>query len=251
MSTSTDYFFKTFSNDGFVSRIFPPTCPFCFAGGEPGIDLCRDCLAELPMLQDICCSCAEHLPNKALPGAICGNCLAAPPFFDRTFAAFPYASPVDDLIRRLKFRRHLYCARILGRLLAMRAMRASVPLPDCFIPIPLHRQRLQRRGFNQSVEIVRALSRCLHVPFDHRCLRRVGTRAPQTALPADRRRRNPAGTFALTGTPQMRFVAIVDDVMTTGATVNEASRVLREAGIERVEVWVVARAHKGVSTGSG
>ena len=119
-----------------------------------------------------------------------------------------------------------------------------MPLPDCFMPIPAHPERLQRRGFNQAAEIARTLSRHLRVPFHHRCLRRVGVCVPQTTLPAFRRCRNPRGTIALRKLPQARFVAIVDDVMTTGATVGEAARLLRKAGIARVEVWVAARAYR-------
>ena len=148
------------------------------------------------------------------------------------------------MIRDLKFGKHLYCARMLGKLLATRAANAAMPLPDCFVPVPAHRERLQRRGFNQATEIVRTLSHCLRVPFYHKCLQRTGDCVPQTALPALRRRRNPRGTIALRELPQARSVVIVDDVMTTGATVGEAARLLREAGIARVEVWVVARTHK-------
>lgn len=163
--------------------------------------------------------------------------------FERAFAAFPYVSPIADLIRELKFGRQLYCASILGKLLAMRAADAGMALPDCFVPVPLHRERLRYRGFNQAVEIVRTLSCFLKVPFDRKCLGRTVACVPQTALPARQRRRNPGGTFLLKNTLEQQFVVIVDDVMTTGATVNEIARLLRKAGVARVEVWVAARTH--------
>ncbi len=120
-------------------------------------------------------------------------------------------------------------------------MHAGASPPDSFVPVPLHHTRLRRRGFNQSLEIARVLSRRLGTPFDARCLKRIRASVPQTALPAKQRLQNPKGTFALRRAPRGRSIAIVDDVMTTGATANEAARVLRKAGVEHVEVWVAAR----------
>ena len=176
------------------------------------------------------------------PGTVCGRCLARPPAFDRVFAAFPYAPPIDNLVRSLKFGKRLYCARLLGALLAVRATsNHALCLPDCFVPIPLHPTHLRRRGFNQSLEITRVLSRRLKMPFDECCLKRVRANVPQTALPAKQRLRNPKGAFALQYAPPGRSIAIIDDVMTTGATANEVARVLKRAGTARVEVWVVGR----------
>ena len=217
----------------------------CLAKGEPTFDFCKACLVELPILGCNCALCAGQIPVISEPGAICGRCLAQLPAFGRAFAAFPYAPPIDDLIRGLKFGQRLYCARVLGRLLALRAMSNNIPLPDCFVPVPLYRTRLCQRGFNQSLEIARAVSHCLKVPLNARCLKKTRASVPQTALPAKQRRHNLKGAFALACTLdcllRAQFIVIVDDVMTTGTTLNEAARVLRKAGVPRVEVWTVAR----------
>lgn len=241
--------------DSPVSWLFPATCPACLGKGEPGVDLCRACLAELPLAGDSCALCAGETAQGSAPGTVCGRCLADPPAFDRAFAAFPYAPPIDELIRGLKFAGRLHCARPLGALFAARVIHAGERLPDCFLPVPLHPVRLRRRGFNQSLEITRTLSRRLGVPFDAHALKRIRAGVPQTALPAKQRLKNPRGAFALApnfhkgfqkrlGEPP-GFVAVVDDVMTTGATVNEIARVLRRAGVARVEAWVVARTRPG------
>lgn len=232
--------------DSFVAWLFPPACPACLGRGEPVTGFCPACLGELPTLGRRCAVCAVRLPGtrdeSTASDAVCGHCLAQAPAFDRTFAAFPYESPISDLVRNLKFRRRLHCARPLGTLFAARvAQERGASRPDCFVPIPLHPTRLRRRGFNQSLEIARELARRFNAPLDARCLERIGASVPQTALPARQRLRNPKGTFVVRHAPRGRCIVIVDDVMTTGATVNEAARVLRRAGAERIEAWVAAR----------
>ncbi len=228
--------------DALVAWLFPPSCPTCLGKGEPATDFCRPCFAELPAPARGCPLCAGPVPDDAAAGTICGRCLAHTPAFDRAFAAFPYAPPIDGLIRGLKFGKRLHCARLIGTLLATRAAaQSNLSRPDCFVPVPLHLARLRQRGFNQAHEIACVLSRRLDVPLDAHCLKRVRASVPQTALPAKQRLKNPKGAFAPRRAPRGRFVAIVDDVMTTGATVNEAARVLRKAGAVRVEVWVAAR----------
>lgn len=237
-----------------AARLFPAACPACLGKGDPSLDFCRACFAELPVLGRVCPLCAAGLSEDAESGTICGRCLAHPPELEHTFAAFPYASPIDDLVRSLKFGRRLDCARLLGRLLAARAVECDTRLPDCFVPVPLHPLRLRRRGFNQALEITRVLSRSLGVGFDARCVERIRYGVPQTALPAKQRLKNPKGAFALTPAfkkrlqkrrfqkhGQKQFVVILDDVMTTGATANEVARVLRKAGVGRIEAWVAAR----------
>ena len=205
------------------------------------IDFCTDCFAELPVLTHHCVCCAASLSPAARDDTVCGRCLAHPPAFDRVFAAFPYAPPIDGLIRELKFGQRLHCARLLSVLFAIRWQVRRRTLPDRLVPVPLHHTRLRRRGFNQSLEIARGLSHRLNVPIDARSLKRTRASVPQTALPAKQRLQNPKGTFVLRRALRVRSVALVDDVMTTGATANEAARVLKQAGVPHVEVWVTAR----------
>ena len=211
-------------------------------GRNPTPISARPAIAELPVLGRCCALCAATLSDLASPDTVCGHCLAHPPAYDRVFAAFPYTPPISDLICDLKFGKRLHCARLLAALLAARATAQSdLSLPDCLIPIPLHYTRLQQRGFNQSLEIARGLSRRLKLRLDAHCLKRIRASVPQTALPAKQRQQNPKGAFALHHAPRARFAVLVDDVMTTGATINEAARVLKKAGVERVEVWIAGR----------
>jgi len=179
-----------------------------------------------------------------LPGALCGACQRHPPPFDRCIAPLRYAGVVPYLITGLKFRARLVQGRLLGALLAAGVAAArdmsGETLPNCIIPVPLHPTRLRERGFNQAWEIARGPARHLGLPIDNAGCVRTRATVPQTELKAKARQRNPRGAFAVVGqVPEC--VALVDDVVTTGATVGELARVLKQAGVQRVEVWAAAR----------
>jgi len=193
------------------------------------------------------------LPATALghAQARCGACVANPPPLDRCIAALDHAFPWDGLLRRFKFEQALELRGALADRLAqaLSAAQADHPaaLPDLILPVPLSRERLRERGYNQSLEIARVLGRRLGVRAPSRWLLRVREGAPQTALALDLdvRRRNVRGAFAVEphhlDRIQGRHFALVDDVMTSGATLMELARVLRHAGAARVQAWVVAR----------
>jgi ComF family protein len=219
--------------------LFPPTCLLCGDPGTPGRDLCQACAESLPLNQPACPRCATPLPlASALP---CGECQRHPPTFDQSFALFRYEEPARYLIRALKFHNCHPCARLLGDLLAD-ALADIGDKPELILPVPLHPSRYRERGHNQSLEIARVLSRCLYIPLDFSSFARVKATQSQTELKAEERRRNVKKAFALVKPIHARHVAILDDVMTTGATVNEVAKVLRKAGVERIEVWACARA---------
>jgi len=150
---------------------------------------------------------------------------------------------VDHFIRALKFHQQLGLARLLGEQLARR-LAQEAPRPDLIIPVPLHRARLRERGYNQALEIARPLARALGVPLDFRSLVRIRATAPQTGMTVKARRKNLRAAFALRDAAAVRNlrVALVDDVMTTGSTVQAAAKCLRAAGAREVEIWVIARA---------
>lgn len=172
-------------------------------------------------------------------GQICGHCLQQAPHFDATLAVFDFRFPVDAVLRRYKYRGQITTAELLGTLLAERAT-GSV-LPDVLIPMPLHRQRLRQRGFNQAVEIARVAARRLSLPLLPRAVLRLRATPPQAGLSLAERRRNLQGAFACQQDLGSRHVALVDDVMTSGSSLDALARTVRAAGATRVDCWVVAR----------
>ena len=194
--------------------------------------LCEACRRELPQLADeLCPRCALPTPR----GALCGRCLAEPPAYDATTAVLAYDFPADALVHALKFRGELALAPLLGRLLLNAVQHQNV---DCVIPVPLSSARLRSRGYNQAVEIARHLARG-KLDIDA-CVRHQDA-APQMQLPWDERQRNVRGAFGCRRPLTGATVAVVDDVMTTGATLDEVARTLKRAGAARVVNWVVAR----------
>jgi ComF family protein len=215
----------------FLGRLFFGGSCFVCRGAARAL-LCEACDAELPRLPaELCPRCALASPL----GALCGRCLAEPPHYDASVAALGYEFPADALVHALKFRGELALAPFLGGLLLERI---STSEADCVIPVPLSARRLRERGYNQAVEIARHLAPGkLEVSV---CIRSRDT-AAQTGLPFDERRRNVRGAFRCTRALAGASVAVVDDVMTTGATLDEIAATLKRAGAARVENWVVAR----------
>lgn len=199
------------------------------------------------------------------PTAACGRCLRHPPPLTAVHAAFVYGPPLDRLLPRLKFHDDLAAGRLLARLMAESLMDRCVagasahagqagfdgasarPWPQAVIPLPLHRRRLRQRGYDQALELARPLARALALPLRTDLLQRVRETAPQSRLDAPARRKNLRGAFMATSAsakpaPEpLSHVALIDDVMTTGATLHAAAAALRRAGIERVDAWVCAR----------
>lgn len=223
---------------GVIQRwLYPPVCVLC-GGGARGLDLCPGCAADLIRIAPACARCALPLPRAG----VCGRCLRRPPAFDVALAAFAYRPPLDSLVKRLKFRGDLHLARVLGGLMAEHLAAMAEPLPEVIVPVPLHVSRLRERGFNQALELARPVARRLGLPLELRHVIRVRATDPQTDVPAKLRSRNVRNAFSVLPGWTARRVAIVDDVMTTGHTLNELTRTLRRAGVSEVRVWVCARA---------
>jgi ComF family protein len=212
-----------------ASLLFGGSCYLC--RGSAREVLCAECAAELPWLPpEVCPRCALASPG----GALCGRCLAEPPHFDATVAALWYRFPADTLVQALKFRGELALANYLAPALGERVTEKA----GCIVPVPLSAARLRERGYNQAVEIARRLGKGrLEVEL---CERTRDAR-PQIELPLEQRQRNVRGAFRVRRSLAGATVAVVDDVMTTGATLNEIARTLKAAGAERVVNWVVAR----------
>jgi len=215
--------------DELLARIAPWRCILCGAAAA-GIDLCLPCLNRLPWL-----------PLPADGGA-----------HSVVTAALLYESPVDELITGLKFHGRLAAARVLGELLAIRVGEAGqfgASQPDTLVPVPLHRWRLLRRGYNQAALIANTAGRTLGIPVRPRWLRRCRKTLPQMQLGRRERLAGPAGAFRVPDRYRHAcagaHVALVDDVMTTGATLAACAAALRDAGADRVECWAVARVRPG------
>lgn len=216
--------------------LFGLRCLVCGASGSDGRDLCTACLAALPWQGPACLRCA--LPLRS-PG-ICGQCLWQPIQLDAAYAVFEYAFPLDRMLPRLKFHQDLAAGRVLVQCMATRC--AALPRPDAIVPIPLHRGRLRQRGYDQALELARPLARALRIPLMGVALRRCKATGSQSRLDAGARQQNLDDAFVVTrGVRLPAHVALVDDVMTTGATLHAAARALRRAGVQRVDAWVCAR----------
>jgi len=214
-------------------------CLLCQAGSD-GELLCRACAHELPSVASACPRCAS--PGSG--NVECGACIADPPHYEASYTAFAYAYPLDALIQAFKYGGQLALAGLFARELHRRIGRALGP--DLIVPMPLHPQRLAERGFNQAAEIAKVLSRLCGIAMDAQFARRVRNTAPQAALPWRERATNMRRAFACVRDLAGLNIAVVDDVMTTGATLNEFAHTLKRSGAARVENWVVARTTRGV-----
>jgi ComF family protein len=228
-----------------LGQLWPGRCLACAESSPGGRDLCESCFVALPWNRHACARCAIPLP--AVTGATataaaqhCGECLRKSPPVQATCATFVYAAPLDRLLPRFKFHHDLAAGRLLAQLMAQAC--ASVERPRALVPIPLHRIRLRSRGYDQALELAKPLARALRLPMLPDALRRIRATAPQSELDAERRRRNLRRAFDVRrDAPLPAHVALVDDVMTTGATLHAAADALRRAGVARVDAWVCAR----------
>ena len=224
----------------FANRVFGGTCLLCRGSADSARGeglLCAACEGDLPRLVEgaLCPRCA--LPSAG--GALCGTCLTSPPRFDATIAALAYRFPADVLIRALKFHGTLAIAALLGRVLAQR-VGASTEV-DAVLPVPLSAARLRARGYNQSMEIARSVARTAGLKLEPRLCERNRDTPAQVDLPHAERARNVRGAFRCPRSLEGITVAVVDDVMTTGATLDEIAAALKEVGAARVVNWVAAR----------
>lgn len=227
--------------DGWLRRatngLFAGVCVVCGEAADPARGLCPECEGALPWNRSACARCGLPLP---LPAAACGTCLREAPPFTATQAIWRYRFPLDLLLPRFKFHDDLAAGAVIAR--GMVEVLRGAKRPEAIVPVPLHRQRLRERGYDQALELAKIVSRRLELPLLADGLHRTLPTKAQTGLDADARRRNLRGAFvARVLRPWPRHVALIDDVMTTGATLREATRALRAAGVERVNVWVAAR----------
>lgn len=223
--------------------LFPPLCRLCGdSGGEAGtMDLCHACQRSLPWNNCACPHCALPLH----PGEAMCHCHSGPWPFSRVSIPLVYETSVTSLISGFKYHSRLPDGQLLGKLLAEHLKASQQRLPVHVVPLPLHPQRLRQRGFEQTIELARALSRELPGLTTAPILQRCRATPKQSHLAAQQRRKNVHGAFVIAPrAPVPKHVALLDDVVTTGATALAAAQALFDGGVSRVDLWAVARAVK-------
>ncbi|MEY2631419.1 MAG: hypothetical protein RIR00_73 [Pseudomonadota bacterium] len=218
-----------------LAALLPQTCLLC---GETAPDqpLCPACAGELPLLT------GPYCPQCALPtahGESCGACLRQPPAFDAVHTAFRYAFPLDALIREFKYHGQFALAGFFAANLLPHLPPARF---DGILPMPLHPQRLQERGFNQAKLLAQPLARARSETLDPHSCQRLRPTPPQAQTAISEKRNNVRNAFFCNQDLSGLRLLLVDDVLTSGATAHECARTLKLHGAERVDVAVVARA---------
>ncbi|MGE5385681.1 MAG: ComF family protein [Betaproteobacteria bacterium] len=216
-----------------LDACLPPSCLLC--GADSQCALCAACAADLPLLAPGCPQCAEPTTH----GERCGRCLTHPPHFDATIAAFRYAFPVDRLMHAFKYAGELALAGWFSRKLVEHIEDRAF---HTILPMPLHPHRLQERGFNQAAELARHIGKSLKVSVDIAACHRRRPTTSQADLPFNKRSANVRGAFECSADLGGLDILLIDDVMTTGATLDECARTLKLHGAKSVTVAVVARA---------
>lgn len=219
-----------------ADALLPPACTLCGVN-TGGALLCAACTAELPWNTPACPGCA--LPSaQAVP---CPACQQRPRAFDAAFAAFVLAKPVQQGIHALKYQARFQQSALLASAFVSELRRRAEPLPTLLIPVPLHWRRQWRRGYNQSQELARWIGAALPVAVDATAATRLRFTPDQIGQTAVQRRRNLKDAFAVSPRVAGQHIALLDDVMTTGATLEELARACRAAGASRIEAWAIAR----------
>jgi len=221
-----------------LGYLLPTTCLLCQAVvSTPGC--CLDCTARLPWLRNGCWRCAKPLAEAGL----CGRCCFKPPAFRQTISPFRYAPPIDAWITGLKFHEQLAFVPFLADCLWRHCVRhyQGQDWPQLIIPVPLHSARLRMRGFNQALLIAVELAKRSKIPLARTCVSKDRLTRPQTALSKVAREKNVRHAFTLKRALKETHVALIDDVLTTGATAREIAILLLKQGVKRVDVWCVAR----------
>lgn len=231
-----------------LNAIFPTSCSACGSplSDDPNPFFCNQCWKTItPLAAPQCPRCSYPFPSphalKNSPSHFCGTCRKRPPAFTKAWTPFPYKPPLKEAIWQFKYHGKINLAGPLADLMAA----ALHPLPpiDWIVPVPLHPNRLRDREYNQSLLLADRLSTQLHIPVKTGLLCRIRETPPQTTLRRTARLTNLRGSFSLSNTPgiQGQSILLVDDVFTTGTTVNECAKMLRKGGAGQVYVSTLAR----------
>lgn len=227
--------------DGLLNAFLPWRCVVCSLESEDS-GICRHCKAALPWNSRACNGCGLPLPGD--DDLRCGACLARPPVIDSVVSPLLFKFPVNHLIHKFKFHGDVAAGRVLAELLIGQISNGeTVEMPDLLVPVPMHRWRMLKRGMNPAFELAHHLQKTLKIPLAVHDLRRTRHTPAQSGLDAVHRKKNLKGAFCWSGKKLDGLkIVLVDDVITTGTTISECSRVLIRAGAENVSAWALARA---------
>jgi ComF family protein len=234
-----------------IDILYPPRCHLCGrflypTGGtlHPKY-LCAECRAALaPVTHPLCTVCGNPFPVSAGQDHLCENCLRSNPWYDLVRAPYLYSGPLMEAVQRFKYKSETHLISTLGPLLSSFAGGYISHLQEILIiPVPLHRRRLRERGFNQSLLLARAVSKHLGARLDYLSLGRSKYTTPQTGLSKEKRKKNVKDAFLVVNPGRVRgqIILLVDDVFTTGHTLNECARTLKRSGARTVICLTLAR----------
>jgi len=223
------------------SLVYPKVCLLCNDVGHNDLDLCLRCFQRLPWINHACPRCALPLPTSS--ESICGTCNRRKLFFDRAFCAFLFEGFVRDAIYEFKFNNKLNQGKLLAQLLLYQITQNRLEIPDIIIPVPLYKKRITKRGYNQALEIARLVGKGINCEVSFKDIYRNRETSVQMDLPAKRRYKNVKDAFTLSDDHKLdnKHICILDDVMTTGNTVNEVAKCIQNTSVKKIDVWCIAR----------
>ncbi len=228
---------------------YPSHCQLCQVPTQPGGHLvgllCETCATDITINHNACICCALPFGRDHQHSSTnCAECIKSPPVYDHCWSPFIYAQPLEWMIQQLKFNAKLNLVPLLSNLIADNLPVYLDKKPDVIIPMPLHNKRLKQRGFNQSQLLISPIASKLGIPIDIHSAKRIRDTPHQTGKTAHQRQQNIKNAFSYTHKQNYQHVIIFDDVVTTGSSVSELTKTLKQAGVHRVDIWCLARAEK-------
>lgn len=221
----------------FVQSRLPKSCRLC-SQYHAGLDaICAPCHAFLTPIITACTSCSRPLPDGHF--MTCGECIKKKPYFDNVFAPYLFEEPLRTLLHEFKYQKGLYLLSFLANLI-IQHQPPHADQTECLIPVPMHPRRLRHRGFNQAALLAKWIGKALNIPCQVDACQKIRHTLPQAALNATQRRHNLKQSFQNNAFTYQR-VTLIDDLITTGSTVNELAKTLKQQGVEHVSVWCCAR----------
>lgn len=223
--------------------VFRPTCLLCLDVVQEGsLNICADCKKDLPWIIQGCSCCNLPLQHEG----VCGQCLKEQPYYDKVVAPWRYEFPIAQLITRFKHHQQWPLGHLLAALLTEQLEQQynhGLAKPDCLIPVPISKERFKQRGFNQAEMLAQWLHKSLSLNINNHALTRIINTPSQQKLSAMQRRNNLKNAFQINDKTNLQnlHIAIVDDVVTTGTTVNILSKLLKQLGVRRIDIYCIAR----------